>query len=226
MLSISLSSLDNARTMESVAILLFFGYVALQQKSTLRIFLAFSAVTAVLLHAQVLLFYGVDFQIGSVILVLLSYLFFAVFNVEDCKADDVPRFFVNLAVLSVPSSLVIALADYADLFRFEINTNYIFGFPRLTFLFSEPSHYAIFLALSFFIAYITQQARTIIAVLLGGLLLTLSLSGYFIAFFGLVYFSLIRLRGIVSFLRFACAALISFAILTRIMIRPLPIQKN
>lgn len=90
------------------------------------------------------------------------------------------RAIVSLALLTVPVSIIASLLSSRGYFLLEgARTSMVGGFDRLFYPFFEPSHYAIFLALSSIIA-IAHKSWLPFSVLILGLVLTWSLSGWII----------------------------------------------
>ncbi|WP_151994388.1 hypothetical protein [Buttiauxella massiliensis] len=93
---------------------------------------------------------------------------------------------INIIAYSVPFSIVISILRTFGISLWEYRSNEVLGLMRLTFLFAEPSHYAIILSLSLLMAIISKSKMKVVVVLAIGLLLTWSLSGFML--FGLGYF--------------------------------------
>ncbi|PMO34032.1 hypothetical protein [Vibrio breoganii] len=84
---------------------------------------------------------------------------------------------MKVALFSVPFSLMISILIKFNLWFAGVRTSEALFLPRFTFMFFEPSHYAIFLALSIGIAIKTKLLTKYISILIIGLILTWSLSG-------------------------------------------------
>ncbi|KGK15799.1 hypothetical protein [Vibrio navarrensis] len=97
------------------------------------------------------------------------------------KREDIlnfKRYLVDLAILSVPVAIVMSLFLNSYVEDAGIRTSDVFGMSRLTFFFSEPSHYAIFLAFNLINAKSANVGIARLSIISLGLILTWSLSGY------------------------------------------------
>ncbi|MFB2674378.1 hypothetical protein ACE02S_15340 [Shewanella xiamenensis] len=126
---------------------------------------------------------GDEFKLGSFIVALLTMVAISLTNLKllyDCR-----RFVLKYAVITVYFSIALATVETFFFQIFESRTNVVLFLNRLTFLFDEPSHYAIFLALVLHLIVYDEDSKFDITVLSIGLLLTWSLSGFIL--FSLLY---------------------------------------
>ena len=131
------------------------------------------------------LFGLLDIASKSLLLALLTIFSFllAGSKVRHCKGR---LHFVQYSVFTVPISIVISIFGDFGIPIERANSSAVLGVDRLTYFFAEPSHYAIFLAFSLSAAIKLKVGRFQQFILLIGLLLTWSLSGYLLFTF-LVY---------------------------------------
>ncbi|WP_149014048.1 hypothetical protein [Escherichia albertii] len=106
---------------------------------------------------------------------------------------------IFVASVTVPIALIISFSQTLGIYPFEFRSNEVLGVMRFTFLFAEPSHYSILLSLCSLIALVKQTNIFTRLLLLFGLLMTWSLSGFFI--FALCYIAYkFYTRGIIKYL--------------------------
>lgn len=104
---------------------------------------------------------------------------------------------IVVASITVPIALVIAIIQTLGLYPLEFRGNEVLGLMRFTFLFAEPSHYSLVLALCSLIAIISPTHPLIRCLLFVGLLLTWSLSGFCIFILGYIGYKFYT-RGILK----------------------------
>lgn len=146
--------------------------------SFLSVFLVFSISAA---YSILSLF---NFNVFSffVALITLLILFFVKNNELILLSERV----ISVVALTVPIAFFIAITQSLGLYPLEFRGNEVLGIMRFTFLFAEPSHYSIVLSLCALTALIKPTPLVIKILLLCGLLLTWSLSGFCIFAFGYV----------------------------------------
>ncbi|MFN1943730.1 O182 family O-antigen polymerase, partial [Escherichia coli] len=88
--------------------------------------------------------------------------------------------------VTVPIALIIAISQTLGVYPFEFRSNEVLGVMRFTFLFAEPSHYSILLSLCSLISLVKKTNLFTRFILLFGLLMTWSLSGFCIFTFGYI----------------------------------------
>lgn len=99
---------------------------------------------------------------------------------QEDNIHKLKHYLVKLSIVSVPLSLFISVLFGGELESAGIRTNEVFGLARLTFFFSEPSHYAVFLSFNLINAKSINISKWGLLIISVGLLLTWSLSGYFL----------------------------------------------
>lgn len=136
-----------------------------------------------------------DFNVLSffVALITLLILFFVKNNDLVLLSERV----ISVVALTVPIAFFIAMTQSLGIYPLEFRGNEVLGIMRFTFLFAEPSHYSIVLSLCALIAVIKPTPLVIKILLLCGLLLTWSLSGFCIFAFGYVGYKFYS-RGILK----------------------------
>ncbi|MDI3361452.1 hypothetical protein QQF21_10555 [Lelliottia sp. V89_10] len=136
-----------------------------------------------------------DFNVLSffVALITLLILFFVKNNELVLLSERV----ISVVALTVPIAFFIAMTQSLGIYPLEFRGNEVLGIMRFTFLFAEPSHYSIVLSLCALIAVIKPTPLVIKILLLCGLLLTWSLSGFCIFAFGYVGYKFYS-RGILK----------------------------
>ena len=123
---------------------------------------------------------------ASSLLALLTFLSLLFLRYVDL--ESLSSWFVNFALVTVVVSILISLLSLIGLQLPLGRTSTVLGLNRLTFLFDEPSHYAVFLSLSFLVAVRGRESLKRLGVLGGGLVFTWSLSGLILLFMVLMYF--------------------------------------
>ncbi|EFN8783717.1 hypothetical protein D9X36_23865, partial [Escherichia coli] len=98
--------------------------------------------------------------------------------------------------VTVPIALIIAISQTLGVYPFEFRSNEVLGVMRFTFLFAEPSHYSILLSLCSLISLVKKTNLFTRFILLFGLLMTWSLSGFCIFTFGYIAYKFYT-RGII-----------------------------
>lgn len=100
--------------------------------------------------------------------------------------------------VTVPIALIIAISQTLGVYPFEFRSNEVLGVMRFTFLFAEPSHYSILLSLCSLISLVKKTNLFTRFILLFGLLMTWSLSGFCIFTFGYIAYKFYT-RGIIKY---------------------------
>lgn len=108
-------------------------------------------------------------------------------------SDNILKF----VAYSVPFALIIAILQTLGFYPFEYRGNEVLGLMRFTFLFAEPSHYSLILALCGLIALVSQVKKHIKILLLCGLVLTWSISGFCILGIGYIGYKFYS-RGLIK----------------------------
>jgi hypothetical protein len=132
---------------------------------------------------------GQDFKISSFLVCFITLVCLSLTNLTRLYSSK--EFISNLAAYSVVVSILISLTETYYGPVIGSRTNQVLLLNRLTFLFDEPSHYAIFLAIILHFTDLKRQLliRSTIAI---GLLLTWSLSGFLLYVMLLFYSRIIR----------------------------------
>lgn len=125
-----------------------------------------------------------DFNIFSFFVALFTVLIF--FLVKNDALISLAERIISVVAITVPFALFIAIAQSFGYYPLEFRGNEVLGIMRFTFLFAEPSHYSIVLSLCTLIAVIKPSSVVTKTLLMVGLLLTWSLSGFCIFVFGYV----------------------------------------
>jgi len=134
--------------------------------------------------------FRIEINIQATILAWATMLALLFFNPQ--RHSEILKFLPFLAALTVPLAIALALLGAFEIYIFEARTNKVFFLDRLCFIFDEPSHYSIFLALSVAMLGFSCGARWVLYLLYVGLLLTWSLSGYILLMLMYCYFRGVR----------------------------------
>lgn len=163
-------------------------------KTEIRKYLSFFVVFVILgLSSVQSVLLGFDFNVLSFMVSTLTIL--VLFLIKNHLLIRFYPRIITIVAYTVPVALIIAVLQTMGYYPFGFRSNEVIGLMRFTFLFSEPSHYSLILSLSALIALIKPTDLHLKILLLCGLLLTWSLSGFCILGFGYISYKFYS-RGI------------------------------
>ena len=119
---------------------------------------------------------GESFKLSSLGVSAFTLILIAMTKVD--ALYNLKPFLIKFAVISVYVSVTLSFVDTYFFSLLDARTNFVLVMNRLTFLFDEPSQYAIFLALVLHVVDFKRESTLNLLTLGCGLLLTWSLSGF------------------------------------------------
>ncbi|MGS0827511.1 hypothetical protein ACVBIO_17050 [Shewanella sp. 0m-8] len=119
---------------------------------------------------------GDSYKLSSLAISVITLLLISMTKVDELYS--LKPFLIRFAVVSVYVSVAFSLIDTYLFPLLDARTNFVLVMNRLTFLFDEPSQYAIFLALILHVVDFKRESSLNLLILGCGLFLTWSLSGF------------------------------------------------